>query len=258
MIAITSRQNTLCAHVRKLLRSSSYRKEQGLFVAEGPHAVGMLLDRDEWSGRVEGVLVSASYAEAHPDHARAADWTVAADEVFDSVSDTRQAQGLLAVVRMPEDADEAHAINDALVLLLDGISDPGNLGTLIRSAAAAGVRRVFLHGDTVDPYNPKVLRSTAGMFTQAAVIAVTERDVRAMLDAGARLVRAESGAAPSVYDYVPSGTVLLAVGHEAHGFSPCIGRLPGDTVSIPMAEGCESLNAAVAGSICLFEMARKM
>jgi TrmH family RNA methyltransferase len=143
-----------------------------------------------------------------------------------------------------------------LALVADRMSDPGNLGTLLRSASAAGVQAVFLTEDTVDAYNPKVVRGAMGAHFRLPLLATTASALRQAL-AGLDVWLAEAGAGEA-YDGVdwrrPSA---LVIGGEAHGPRQEVRALCAGSVHVPMHAGTESLNAAVAASVILFEIARQ-
>lgn len=172
-----------------------------------------------------------------------------ADGVIERVASTETPQGSLAIVRMPTaPADLAGA---SLAVVLDRVSDPGNAGTLLRSAEAAGAGAVVLTPGTVDVFNPKVVRASAGALFHVPVTSATLDDVRA---AGLRLIGTSShrGTPSDRFDW--SRPVAVVLGNEAHG-------LPDETpvddwVTIEHRGRAESLNVAMAGTVVLFDAAR--
>lgn len=176
---------------------------------------------------------------------------------FQSVSDTESPRGILAVCDMVASVD-IEFDDDAWALVVDEVSDPGNLGTLIRSAEAAGVTAIVLSGSTVDPWSPKVVRASAGaVFHVPLLHDASLGDVRVR---GIRLLGTTSheaiGSAKSVslYDADLSGAIGIVVGNEAHG-------LPDDApvdgwITIPHVGRSESLNVAMAGTVALMHVAR--
>lgn len=175
-------------------------------------------------------------------------------EVLRAVSDTETPQGIVVVLPIPEPPLPAAPM---FTLALDGVRDPGNLGTMLRSAWAAGVERVLLPPGTVDPTNPKVARAGMGAHFHVPVQRCAWEDFPALV-AGSAVWLADAGGASS-YDAVDwRGPVTLVVGGEAEGAGPeCRALAEGRHVFIPMAPGVESLNAAVAAAVLLFEMARQ-
>lgn len=176
---------------------------------------------------------------------------------FNSVSDTETPRGILAVVSIPQ--HRVHSFSGAdWALVGDNISDPGNAGTLIRSAEAAGVTAIVLTGESVDPWSPKVVRASAGAVFHIPIVQLkTLEDARQM---GLRLLGTTShnsigGVDPvSVYSATVTGCVGVVVGNEAHGLSP---DAPVDTwITIPHAGRSESLNVAMAGTVAVMHIAQ--
>lgn len=172
-----------------------------------------------------------------------------ADGVLERVAATEAPRGTLAVVRMPRSAP---TLADArFVLVLDRVADPGNLGTLLRSAEAAGVDAVALTPGSVDPYNPKVVRASAGALFHVPVVVAGLTEVAT---AGLRLIGTSShrGAASDRADWTRPVAVVL--GNEAHGLPD--DALVDEWVTIEHRGRAESLNVAMAGTVVLFDAAR--
>ncbi|HCN05374.1 MAG TPA: RNA methyltransferase [Bacteroidetes bacterium] len=162
------------------------------------------------------------------------------------MTDTATPQDIVALARIPERRQPG-----ARLLVLDGLSDPGNVGTIIRTAAWFGVSDIVLHGHGVDPYAPKVVRSAAGALFRSNII--EELDV--MFDGRPILVSEPfGGAPPSQIADLPSWA--LVIGSEAHGVSDILRKRATQSVTIPGGHGTESLNAAIAASILLYEATR--
>jgi RNA methyltransferase, TrmH family len=238
--------------LRALLRDRATRRTEGYFVAEGPRVVALGLDAAE----VVYVGADASAeAQAVADRAlgRAIPVRTLAAGVSDRVSDTQHPQGVFALAPLPR--TPLDALDDAnLVLVCEWVSDPGNAGTLIRSAAAAGAGGVVFGRGSVDAYNPKVVRASAGacfavpIVEDVPIVASLER-----FDDWHRVgAVAEGGVAPEALDL--TGRTVLVLGNETHGLSvdaPIEAR-----VTIPMHAG-ESVNVAMAGTVLMFEAARQ-
>jgi RNA methyltransferase, TrmH family len=212
-----------------------------VFVVEGPVLIAEAVAAG-WEIEVEFVAPGVEPVSGAPSFGLA-------DGVLERVADTESPQGSIAVVRMPErTVDLAPA---TFVVVLDRLADPGNLGTLLRSAEAAGVDAVVLTPGSVDVYNPKVVRASAGaLFHVPAVIA----ELAEVGDAGLRVVGTSShrGTPSDRADW--SGRIALVLGNEAHG-------LPDDApvdlwVTIEHRGRAESLNVAMAGTVVLFDAAR--
>ena len=173
------------------------------------------------------------------------------EKVMAHVSDTVTPQGIVAVVSLPEAA--TRAADSTLDLVLDEIQDPGNAGALLRSAAAGGVGRVLCSAGTVDPYSPKVVRAAAGAHFHVEISWVAWD----ALGAGRQVVLADARAKQPYWEVDWRRPSTLVVGNEARGTSADAQSVATHRVSIPMADGVESLNAAVAGSIILYEALRQ-
>ncbi len=165
-------------------------------------------------------------------------------------------QGILAVFPFPNltpDPDDPAP----LVLVLDRLRDPGNLGTLLRSAAGAGVNAVYLSPETVDPWNPKVVRAGMGAHFRVPLIPLDAGTLEELRERLPRRVVA-SAAVTRPYDATNwAGATALIIGGETEGIGPELAAWATDEVGIPLARGLESLNAAVAGAVILFEAARQ-
>jgi RNA methyltransferase, TrmH family len=177
--------------------------------------------------------------------------------VFASVSDTATPQGVLAIApRRPMDIAELSARPGPVLVLVD-VADPGNAGTLIRTAEAAGCAGVVVCGSTTDPFGPKSVRAAAGSVVRLPVAEVDEvGDVISALT-GRTIVGTVvgGGVAPESVDL--SAPVALLIGSEAHGLSADVVARCDSLVTIPMAPTVESINAATAGAVVLFEAARQ-
>ena len=256
---ITSVHNPRIKAARKL----ADRKERyaaGMLLAEGVRMIG-----DAWQSGIRPVAVFYD-PQAITANAVAADLLAALEaggcdcqactpEVFATLTGTITPQGIVALLPLPIARPLPSLISFALVL--DTVRDPGNAGTLLRSAAAAGVQVVIFGPQTVDPFNDKVLRAGMGSHFRVPLrICPTWNHVRQTLGDAPVLYLAEANA-PLGYDQVDwRGPSALVVGGEASGASDAA-RTTAVPIAIPMQSAVESLNAAVAGSIILFEAARQ-
>lgn len=175
--------------------------------------------------------------------------------LFDRLSDVQTPQGILAVFPFPT---PAFTTDDApLVLILDRLRDPGNLGTLLRAAAGAGVSAVYLTPETVDPWNPKAVRAGMGAHFRVPIAALDDGALAEMRTRLPRRVIA-SAEANRPYDAVDwTGPAALVIGGEAEGVGSELWAWGNEAVGIPLGRDVESLNAAVAGAVILFEAARQ-
>lgn len=255
---ITSTSNNRIKEARKLQRRRE-RYEQRQLLLEGARLI-----RDAWE---QGAIVH--YAFIAPEllaeqkatlelieelNAEGVEVLSCEATVFASLSETVTPQGIAAVVAMPQIPLPSVR---TLTLLLDQVRDPGNAGTLLRSAAAAGVQLALFGPETVDPYNEKVLRAGMGAHFRIPIRVLENWDeAAALLDLTQPLYLAEAGS-ESDYDRVDwTAAATIAVGGEANGASAWV-RQRALAITIPMQAATESLNAAVAGSVILFEAARQ-
>jgi len=251
---ITSRDNPAVKQIRLLQRRRKHRRKAGLFVVEG---FKLLEEAVLCGSRIESVLVTEEAQERCAgllsNLSDDVSVTMVSEQVLSSCSDAVTPQGILAVLSIPEQAvPEA----TSFVVVLDQIQDPGNMGTLLRTARAAGVEAVLLTEGTVDPYNPKVVRAGMGAQLALSIIEVECAELPGML-AGLKVWLADSGGG-TPYDEVDwTRPAALVIGNEAHGSSPGVEKLSGGKVLIPMPGSAESLNAAVAGGVLMFEIVRQ-
>jgi TrmH family RNA methyltransferase len=249
---ITSVDN---ASVRRAvsLRRSGAASETGLFLIEGRRFVA---DALEWMpGAVSEVFVEDG-AESLLDGMalQGVRVLVLASGVFGKLSGTVRSQGIAAVCRVPvtDPGSIGSSAGRSTVLVLDRIADPGNTGTLVRSAAAFGCAAVLLTAGSCDPFAQKAARASAGANILVPVCPGMDPDdiARILKDRGYMLLASEAGGPPYSTAKPPDRTALV-VGAEAAGVSPAMRELCDEAVSIPMSPRVESLNAAVAGSILL-------
>ncbi len=251
MTAVTSAGNRRVKLAASLHRPQGCA-EHGAFLVEGPR----FLDGARQS-RPLFVMVSAeasteALAAAERARAMGLEVIVLTPQVFARVADTKTPQGIVAVYPLPE-WGEADVFRGGTVIALDGVSDPGNAGTIIRSAAAfQSDGAVFLPGSAY-PFGPKTTRAAAGANISLPVI--TAGSLQELKDKHPRYVfaGAETGGIP-LREFRPAGPVCIVVGSEAHGLSSPTRACLSERVAIPMAGGVDSLNAGVCASIILHHL----
>jgi TrmH family RNA methyltransferase len=180
-------------------------------------------------------------------------------QIVKAISDSVTPQGMVAVLGSPLKALSDVQNTNGLVLVLAGVSDPGNVGTLIRTAAAAGADAVVLTEGSTDPLNPKTVRaSAAALFATTIVTDVTLGvALKALAALGYRLVGADSGVDASLYEQDLAAPTALVLGNESWGLADSQSEGLDAVVSIPMPGRMESLNVATAGSVIVFELLRQ-
>jgi TrmH family RNA methyltransferase len=256
MKAITSRDNPAFRRLQHLARSAAERREQGQAVLDGAHLLEVY--RAAFGAQGMRVVARASQAE-RPEVAdwlrSGADAIVLADGLFDSIAQVETSSGLLAVVPVP-DACAVAARPAGFTVLLDGIQDPGNVGSILRSAAAAGGACAYLSADCADPWSPKSLRG--GMGAQFLLRIVDRADLTCVAsELAGRVVGLEAGASRSLFQADLRGAKAFVLGSEGAGISPALSGLVHDRVRIPMAAGVESLNVGAAAAVCFYEWHRQ-
>ena len=251
---ITSSQNTKIKLVRSLLGRAKERREAGAFVVEGVRLVEEAETRG-WGFRF--VLYDDSLSERGSllvEHvlSRGIEVEEVSGHLMKSLSDTETPQGILAVLDL---TDVPIPGSPNFILIPDQIRDPGNLGTLLRTAAAAGVQAVFLPPETTDAFAPKVLRSGMGAHFRLPVRSMKWEKIRRETQ-GLQVYLADMQGT-SCWETDLRQPLALIVGGEAEGASEDARELATQKTSIPMAGDMESLNAGVAGSVLMFEVVRQ-
>jgi len=247
--------------VAKLTKRSA-RQETGLFLLEGPQAA-----REALAYRPDTlveIFATPSALEKHADVRDAAkdaglEVVYTTEAVLDAMADTVTPQGIVAVARQsPTSVRDVFAMSPRLVAICEEVRDPGNLGTIIRAADAAGADAVILTGRTVDPYNPKVVRATTGSLFHLPVAVGVDlaTAVQKAHAAGVRVVAADVGGG----DFLASRDVLAEptawlFGNEARGLDDDALALADLSLRLPIYGAAESLNLATAASVCLYETA---
>lgn len=248
---IRGSSNRTLVFVRSLQRRDRRARERA-FVVEGARAVGDAL----LSGaRPRLLLLREGDHPPIPALPPTSDVRVVAARLFDDLSDTVTPQGLLAVFPFPD--PKPPLTPTPLALVLDRIRDPGNLGTLLRAAAGAGAGAVFLSAESVDPFNPKAVRAGMGAHFRVPLRPLDDSGMVHLRERyPLRVVAVAEG--DRSYDALDwRQPAALIVGSEADGIGPEVAVLGTTTAAIPLAPGVESLNAAVAGAVILFEAARQ-
>ena len=244
---ITSRKNPLLQQVRKLLSSRQARQEAGLFVADGTK---LLQEAVAWWPGLETVILSEGVAAQVPEHVQIV--RVPAD-VMESISPMQSPQGALFICRLPE---QKAFVPAAGMLLLDGIQDPGNLGTILRTADALNVPVALLEG-CADPYSHKVVRSSMGAVFRTPVVQTTweQASKSCRMESIPVAVTALSDKAVDIRR-AQVEQMAVVIGSEGQGVRREILDSADHELIIPMSSRCESLNAAVAAAIVMWQMGK--
>jgi TrmH family RNA methyltransferase len=252
---ISSRDNAFFKSLLRLTSSSRERRDAAQTLLDGPHLLRAWLD----SGRLPAhILISPLALEvAEISRMRAecpnVPCTLLEESLFKQLSDLKTPNGLLALIDIPQ-ADPVQA--NEFVLLLEDIQDPGNLGSILRSAAAAGCDAVYLSQGCADAWSPRVLRAAMG-----GHFVLTINESSELLDIASRfdgmLFASSLEAKTSLYECNLRGKIAFAIGNEGAGLSAALQAKAKQRFIIPMPGKVESLNAAAAAAVCLFEAARQ-
>lgn len=258
MKQVTSRDNADYRRLLKLVESTPERRGSGLIVLDGVHLVEAYMAAFG-SGQVE--VFARESAMSNPEiqgligRARGGG-TLLADNLFDAASAVETPTGILGIAPLPAPAASLQAPVERLLVLVEGVQDPGNLGSVLRSAAAAGAAAAWISEGSADAWSPKCLRG--GMGAQFRLPIRTRVDLLAATqDMQHKLIATDSAGGESVYDADLSGPVAIVIGAEGRGISEGLLARADLRVTIPMEPGVESLNAAAAAAVVFFEWRRR-
>ncbi len=242
---ITSRKNPVIQQVRRLLVSRKEREAAGLFVSDGTK---LLQEAAKHFPGLDTVLLTPETEVQLPASVRV---LRVSREIMDYISPMETPQGALFLCRLPEQAPFSP---EPGMLLLDGIQDPGNLGTVLRTADALGVRVVLLEG-CADPFSHKTVRASMGaVFRSLPVKSTWAEASQALKSAGIPVAVTALRADATDIRATPVGQMAVVIGSEGQGVRQEILNAADKTVIIPMTAHCESLNAAVAATVVMWEM----
>lgn len=256
---ITSKDNNMIKEIRKL-KEKKYRKDK--FIVEG---IKMLIEAISESADIEIIVISENVSSdirtklnnIGISKYRCIDVT---DAIFKVLSDVETPQGVLAVIKKKEERFTYNQIdvNADYIIALDGIQDPGNLGTIIRTADSANLKQIIVSKDTVDSYSPKVIRSTMGAIYRVNIIEAENLvdTIARLQDKGFEAVVTSLQGNKSIYD-IDYHKKIVVIGNEANGVSDEVIRVSKHKVKIPMLGKTESLNASVATGIMIYEYVRQ-
>lgn len=279
---ISSMNNPQIKNLALLQRKAKARNEQGLFVVEGRKMVKEAIESgllskiymsESFYAEIEMVsemvsdtsesvsdTISDTISDTNSDTISGYDYELVTDTVFKQVSDTMTPQGVMATVRMPSyDIERVLDKDNTFLLLLEDIRDPGNLGTIIRSAEGAGVSGIILNGSCADIFQPKVVRSTMGSIFRVPYYE-TDDFIGFLTDLRRRGFNLFAAHLSGI-SYDTEGSFLgkcgLLIGNEGSGLSKEASSLADKLIRIPMEGKVESLNAAIAAAILMYEAARQ-
>ncbi len=254
---ITSTGNSQIKNVISLIKKSKDRKVPGLFVVEGKR-----MFEETPADRIEKVYATEDFVRANKELMSGHSYELVSNEVFAHMSDTKTPQGVLALVKIKEwEAADIIQSGDksSLILVLENIQDPGNLGTMLRTAEGAGATGIIMTAGTVDIYNSKVIRSTMGALYRMKFAYVDSVDeAMDLLKVSGVITYAAHLKGEHFYDEEDyTAPTAFLIGNEGNGLTKQAAALSDKLIKIPMEGQLESLNAAVSASILMYEASRQ-
>ncbi len=257
MIYIESKDNNLFKFVKKL-KERRFRDKENLFILEG---LRLIEEAIRANMDIEYIIISKDYEDKFNDlllenNISSNKIITLSNNLFMQLASTENPQGIIAVIKKN---DKKKDLSGDFFLICDKVQDPGNLGTIIRTAHAAGVDGIILTKGTVDIYNDKTIRSTMGSIFYVPIF-YDDKDftiIRNLKKDGFGLVATSLKESRNFFEEDLKGKIILAVGNEGNGISNELFELADKKVKIPMPGGAESLNVSIATSIILFEKVRQ-
>lgn len=261
MSVITSRDHPLIKQLIRLERSSQYRKRTGLTLLDGVHLVQIY---HAVLGSPENLVVSQSYSENSGNKHflrtlfknTTPRITIISDALFREISPVKTPTGILALISIPELNKETDNQAEIFSVLLETIQDPGNLGSILRSAAAANARNIYLSNQCTDAWSPKALRAAMGAHFFLHIHENSDLpEITQKFDG--TVIATSLQATKNLFGISLTGPIAFIFGNEGAGLSEEIMQAADENISIPMPGKTESLNAAAAAAICFFEKVRQ-
>ena len=254
---ITSIANPQVKELLQLQKKSKARNEKGVFIVEG-----VKMFQEAPRDRIEKVYLSENFEQKRGKEMNLSGLPVEvlSDKVFSHVSDTKTPQGILCLVKQKKvDLSEMLEKTTPFLMVLDNLQDPGNLGTIVRTAEGAGVTGIIMSRDTVDIYNPKTIRSTMGSVYRMPFFYVEDileflEDLR---EQGIRTYAAHLDGANNYDEESYKEACAFLIGNEGNGLRDEVAKKADIWIKIPMYGQVESLNAAIASSILMYEVSRQ-
>lgn len=257
MKEIKSRDNHKIREAARL-KDGKYRQREQLFLIEGRTLFAEAVQRGQEFVRI---FVDKDRAEQYLDEyrkSRTVEWIKVDPALIKYICDTQTPQGIVAVARIPQWDLKPLMQESGLLIYLDGLADPGNMGTILRTAWAFGVSGVMLGPGCVDPFNPKVVRSSMGaVFAVPIVLDVSPETLAQSKKSGYRLLASSLNTDLNISEVDFSGAVIIIIGSEARGISSKVLKFCDSSFKIPIFTAVDSLNAAVACGIIIWEAGKQ-
>ena len=246
---ITSKDNEIIKNIKKL-KEKKYRLDS--YIVEGIKMVKEAISENQ-----EIALIAIREDFKIDFDTKNIKTVTISNKIFNDISDVKTPQGILAVIK--KNQNNQIETNSDYILALDSLQDPGNMGTIIRTADSANINQIIINKTTVDPYSPKVIRSTMGAIYRTNIIEVEDlkTTLREMKSKGFQIITTDLKATQSIYDINYNNKTVVVIGNEANGASQEILQTADKKVIIPMLGKTESLNASIAASIMIYEYVRQ-
>ena len=246
---ITSKDNEIIKNIKKL-KEKKYRLDT--YIVEGIKMVKEAISENQ---EIELIAIREDF-KIDFDTKKIKIVTIS-NKIFNDISDVKTPQGILAVIK--KNQNNQIETNSDYILALDSLQDPGNMGTIIRTADSANINQIIINKTIVDPYSPKVIRSTMGAIYRTNIIEVEDlkATLKEMKSKGFQIITTDLKATQSIYDINYNNKTVVVIGNEANGVSQEILQTADKKVIIPMLGKTESLNASIAASIMIYEYVRQ-
>lgn len=258
MQVITSKENDSVKRIKKL-KEKKYRDEENCYIIEGIKLVKEAIEENQNIKHIvicEDCVNDGSIDQKTLYEIARFDCIYVSEKVFKFITDVSNPQGILALLEKNNNSDKINYSED-IIVVLDGLQDPGNLGTILRTIDSANLKQVIVSKDTVDSYSPKVVRSTMGAIFRVNIIESENlvKTLKELKEKEYETVVTSLDTNNSVYDIVYNKKVIV-IGNEANGVSKEVQDFADYKVKIPMLGKTESLNASVAAGIMIYEYVR--
>lgn len=258
-MTITSKDNETIKHIKKL-KEKKYREEYKEFIVEG---IKMIEEAIQENAKIKSIIIcddcktQGSIPNELMYEIAKLNCIYVAEKVFSTITDVINPQGIMAIIEKPENKENEIDYSESNFLILDNIQDPGNIGTILRTADSLNFKQIIVSKGTADIYNPKVVRSTMGAIFRIRVVEVEKlvRTINELKKNKIKVYATDLATDKSIYD-VDYEKSAIVIGNEANGVSKEVLNESTERIKIPMIGNTESLNAAVATSVILYEVFR--
>ena len=249
---ITSATNPLIKELRALATSKKARRENNRFILEGWRGIKTLFEHPSESFKIIHLIITPNWENDHR-LPSTLPTTQLPEALFSKISDVKNAQGILAII---QHHPTPFSFNPTAgkYLLVDQLRDPGNLGTLIRSAVGAQFDGILLHGNCVDPFNPKTIRASMGTFAHLTLSPISSTELTKMQAADYTLYATTGSNGSNIYSTPFPPKLILAIGSEAHGLCETILQTADEKITIPLAPTCESSTPPLLEASACFKL----